>query len=254
MSKLQSYAPTATTNYTIPSANYEEITKSSLIKSPIDKTVFDSFAEIYSIITVLDVIENAFIKDYITDKEKYTLTSLRLINQYQIIIKDFKQDPLKLEKCVEVLGNQFDTFLVDFAKKFNLNRPLAIKRLTLGIPATIEGDLGSELTSRISTPVPEPNQNIRLIAECTSHFITCMDALKLSYKTREQLHPLLSELVVSLNDLSELNTKFEFQGKSKLVNWLIKLNNLVVDLSKDEIEEFLNDLNSAYKSFYTALE
>lgn len=271
MSGPPSYAPTATSSFTIPTTNYhEEITRSSLIHSTADKDVLNSFAEIYSIVTVLEMIEKAFIKDYITNKEKQTSTSLRLINQYQIILKGFKEDATKIHTCQKFLADLaegFENFLSCFSQTFKLNCPLAVKRLTLGIPVTIElmGDEGSSgfnSTRESNTATPLGNQgtgastsqNARLIAESTSSFITCMDALKLSYNTKDQLHPLLSELVINLNELSEENSKFDFQGKSKLVNWLIKLNNLQDELSTADTEQFLDDLNVAYKNFYMTLE
>lgn len=265
MGEPPSYAPTATSSYTVPTTNYhEEITKSSLIKSPIDRSVLDSMAEIYSIITVLEMIENSYIKDYITDKEKYTLTTLRLINQYQIILKGFKEDDLKKNKCNELLNSSdFASFLDDFTRKFKLNCPLAINRLSRGVPITIElfenessnnSSRMSPSLSNIPVSVEAKTGQVRLIAECTSNFITCMDALKLNYKTKDQLHPLLSELVINLNELIEINAKFEFPGKSKLINWLIKLNNLQQELDSEEIEQFLSDLNTAYKNFYLILE
>ena len=109
------------------------------------------------------------------------------------------------------------------------------------MPATIEQINGNQPTSA----------SARLVAEITGNFITCMDAVKLNYKSKEQLHPLLSDLVVNLN---ELNEELQFTGKSKLVNWLIKINNLQTELTQEEADSFLNDLDIAYKGFYTTLE
>lgn len=274
MASLPAYAPTNTTSYT-PSNNstryHEEISKSSLLKSNTHKTVYDSLAEIYSIITVLEVIENSFLKDYITDKEKYTSTALRLINQYQMLLKGFQNDDLKLQVLKTLLGPLADDLsnLIELlCRKFNLESySLAIDRLTSGIPATIE-HFHTHVESHHHPPPPTDSGNkasARLVAETTGNFITCMDAVKLNYRTKDQLHPLLSDLVISLNDLvtkgddaQSENDDFkpiDFQGKSKLVNWLIKLNNLGDDkLSDDEADTFLLDLDTAYKGFYISLE
>ena len=53
-------------------------------------------------------------------------------------------------------------------------------------------------------------------------FITFMDALKLSYKSKDQLHPLLSELMTSLNT----SMPKDFEGRAKIVQWLITLNQM----------------------------
>lgn len=274
MASLPAYAPTSTTSYT-PSNNstryHEEISKSSLLKSNTHKTVYDSLAEIYSIITVLEVIENSFLKDYITDKEKYTSTALRLINQYQMLLKGFQNDDLKLQVLKTLLGPLSDDLsnLIELlCRKFNLEScSLAIDRLTSGIPATIE-HFHTHVESHHHPPPSTDSGNkasARLVAEATGNFITCMDAVKLNYRTKDQLHPILSDLVISLNDLvtkgddaQSENDDFkpiDFQGKSKLVNWLIKLNNLGDEkLSDDEADTFLLDLDTAYKGFYISLE
>lgn len=259
MSEPSAYAPTDTTNYTIPIADYHhEVSRGGIAQSANEQDVLNSLAEIYSIITVLEMIETSFIKDYITDKEKYTSTALRLISQYQIIVKSFKEEPKLTGLCRFIPNFNYDTFLDQFVSTFNMNYPLAVKRLNVGVPVTIEHiDNNSNVNLAPDTSRSElntPNQNTRLIAETTSNFITCMDALKLQYKTKEQLHPLLTELVVNLNELIEESSRFEFQGKPKLINWLIKLNNLVGELSSSEIEDFLNDLNVAYRNFYKTLE
>lgn len=277
MTSLPAYAPTNTTSYT-PSSNsnrlHEEISRSSLIKSNTHKAVYDSLAEIYSIITVLEVIENSFLKDYITDKEKYTSTTLRLINQYQMLLKGFQNDELKLQILTTLLSREtalasdFSNLIDLICRKFSLEScSLAIDRLKSGIPATIE-HFHTHVESHHHPPPSADSGNkasARLVAEATGNFITCMDAVKLNYRTKDQLHPLLSDLVISLNDLVTKEETSEstdddlkpidFQGKSKLVNWLIKLNNLGDGtLSEDEADTFLQDLDAAYKGFYISLE
>lgn len=272
-----SYAPVSTTSYTPSSHLYsqEEITRTSLIKSPLHKNVYESLAEVYSIITALEVLENSFIKDYITDKEKYTSTTLRLLNQYQMLFKGLCDDSRKYDILNNMLNqkllNDLSNFLPLFTEKYSLDSPLASKRIETGVPATIEHfhthvsssshhmESNSSLATAPTSGGNTNNKSARLIAETTGNFITCMDALKLNYRTKEHLHPLLSELVVSLNDLvnNDDNEKgIEFQGKSKLVNWLIKLNNFQdnQELTSEEIEAFLNDLDYAYKNFYVSLE
>lgn len=264
-----SYAPTATTSYTTSSKDgrYEtEVLKLDFMKSLTHQTIYESLAEVYSIIPTLEMIENSLLKDYITDKEKYTSTSLRLINQYQLILKGFKDDePEKQLILKQLLSSSkitlqlptLDNFLSCMIEKFRINCPLAIKRLQVGVPATIQ-HLSTQVESS-SHPTPASSSSSgRLVAEITGNFITCMDAIKLNYNTKSQLHPLLSDLVVNLNDLVEASSShnsIDFNGKSKLVNWLIKLNNLQDEtLTKDECDLFLNDLDLAFKGFYSSLE
>lgn len=260
------YAPTATTSYTASTkdARFDhEVSKLDLMKNSLHQTIYESLAEIYSIIPTLEMIENSFLKDYLTDKEKYTSTSLRLINQYQLILKGFQEDDHDKQVVLQQLISgsttlqlpSLDNFLACMVEKFRINCPLGIKRLQVGIPATIQ-HLSTQVES--SSHPTTTNASGRLVAEITGNFITCMDAIKLSYNTKAQLHPLLSDLVVNLNDLVEASpthSSIDFQGKSKLVNWLIKLNNLGEEvLDKEECDLFLNDLDMAYKGFYSSLE
>jgi ESCRT-I complex subunit VPS28 len=239
------------------------------MKTPMHQSIYESLSEIYSIIPTLEVIEVSFLKDFVTDKEKYTSTSLRLINQYHMILATFIEDgEPKLSLLKQLIDSNnvklsipdLDNFLPCLVEKFHINCPLAVKRLQLGIPATIQ-----HLTTKVESS-SHPSNNThggssatssRLVAQITGNFITCMDAVKLNYNTKQQLHPLLSELVVNLNDLVEASpdhNSIDFKGKSKLVSWLIKLNNATESISEEECNTFLNDLDVAYKGFFTTLE
>lgn len=267
------YAPTATTSYTVSSRNgaesLQEVDRSQLFHTPTHKVVYESLAEIHSILTVLEMLENAFLKDYITDKDKYTSTVLRLMNQYQIILQTLSNTTEKQRALKDILpksSENQENLLDELTSTLDCEVPLAIKRIEIGMPATME-QRGSKLGTA-NEESTDRNQGSRtsgkLVAKVTGNFITCMDALKLNYRTKEQLHPLLSDLVVSLNDLTVYDTTeegekkegtLEFAGKSKLISWLIKLNNLKDnELSQEEIETFLNDLDETYKNFYTTLE
>lgn len=274
MSQLPAYAPTATSSYAPADSHtnyHQEITRASFLSTSIHKAVYESLCEIYSIISVLEMIENAFVKDYITDKEKYTSTVMRLINQYHILLQSFGKSPTHRLVLLDILPGVSDdnsNILKVLQEKFNFHSPLAVDRLTSGIPATIEHlhtqveSSSHPAASQTSLPIENRTQaaSARLVAEATGNFITIMDALKLNYKTKSQLHPLLSDLVISLNDLvtkdSDSSKPMDFPGKSKLVNWLIRLNNLgeADELALEESDLFLDDLDVAYRGFYNSLE
>src|SRR5271170_1831747 len=59
-------------------------------------------------------------------------------------------------------------------------------------------------------------------ADWGEKFITFMDALKLSYKSKDELHPHLSDLMTSLNT----SMPRDFEGRAKIVQWLITLNQM----------------------------
>lgn len=219
----------------------------------------------------MELIENSFLKDYITDKEKYTSTVMRMINQYQMLVKGFGKTPTHQSVLAEILPGIDDTYsnlLQLMQDKFRLHVPLAAERLISGVPATIQ-HFHTVVESSSEAKEESTTQGLasvlalalaRLVAEATGSFITLMDALKLNYKTKSQLHPLLSDLVVSLNDLvlreNDASKPIDFPGKSKLVGWLIKLNNLDDDeeLPQHGIDQFLDELDEAYKGFFNSLE
>lgn len=78
-----------------------------------------------------------------------------------------------------------------------------------------------------------------------------MDAVKLGYRTRDQLHPLLAELLLSTNRVARL----ESRSRGRLVEWLVRVNRLRGQESIDEkaARELLGDLDTAYREFYSAL-
>lgn len=55
------------------------------------------------------------------------------------------------------------------------------------------------------------------VAETVQHFITAMDSIKLNLISVDALHPLVSDIVDSLN--KNMNLPPDFDGKVKLRNW-----------------------------------
>ena len=58
-----------------------------------------------------------------------------------------------------------------------------------------------------------------------------MDALRLNYNAKDQLHPLLSDVITAVNNVTGAR---EFEGRGKIVQWLITLNQMGAG---DEIDE-----------------
>jgi len=79
------------------------------------------------------------------------------------------------------------------------------------------------------------------------NFITFLDALKLNMVSKTQLHPLLSEVIQSVNKVTE----GDFENRDKIIKWLIKLNQMGVsdELSEEETRELEFDMDSAYSGF-----
>lgn len=79
-----------------------------------------------------------------------------------------------------------------------------------------------------------------------------MDSLKLNLIAVDQIHPLLSDLMQSLNKVSLMGT---FEGKSRIKEWLIILNKMKAndELGEDQVRQLLFDLENAHTSFYRCL-
>jgi ESCRT-I complex subunit VPS28 len=87
-----------------------------------------------------------------------------------------------------------------------------------------------------------------------------MDALKLKYKSKDQLHPHLSDLMTSLNT----SMPRDFEGRAKIVHWLIVLNQMRAadELTDDQsrqvprnpqLTQMLFDIETAYNQFFNAI-
>lgn len=244
------YAPTRST-YS-PSVRSQQLnTEVRLHETPQERELYESLAEIYSIIVTLDFVEKAYLKDSISHEE-YTPTCIRLLAQYNTILKN------------EQVASEFAS-LDEFRQKYGLTHSHAIQRLRIGVPATVEHAVGASAAKTAAsplTPVPSGtgsgsgagtgNGSAKAVAEATGNFITAMDGLKLNFKAKDELHPLLSELMTSLNRVTTL----DFEGRGKLVQWLITLNGMKIneELSDEQVRQLLFDLDNAYKAFYKTLE
>ena len=201
------YAP-AQNGVILPHTTGLHETELKLFTTTAQREIWERLADIYSIIISLEYLEKAYVRDTITQTQ-YSLTCHRLLSQYRSILR------------AKSVANQFVN-LDEFMKTYNVNCPSAAYRLQLGIPATVEHPPDTGL-KELQDGVPQSTKtNPKDIAEAVQHFITLMDALKLKYTSKDWLHPLLSSLMLSLNNV----TSGEFEGRAKIVQWLITLNKM----------------------------
>ncbi|KAJ1498915.1 Vacuolar protein-sorting-associated protein 28 [Coelomomyces lativittatus] len=78
-----------------------------------------------------------------------------------------------------------------------------------------------------------------------------MDSVKLGMVAVDQLHPLLSDLMSSLNSIPR-----EIKGKEKIKVWLIALNQKKASdgLDEEQARQFHFDLESAHTEFHRSLQ
>lgn len=237
-----SYAPTPY-SYTpnpalVASINLDEEVR--LASSSAERDLYESLAEIYSIIVTLDGLEKAYIKDVITETE-YTETCTRLLKQYKSSLGD------------ETVAKEFGD-LETFKRSWGLECPRATERLRIGLPATVEqASHGAPATSMGAAAggAPGGTASGSLILTATENFITFLDALKLNWVSKDALHPLLSEVIQSVNKVTDR----DFENRSKIIQWLITLNQMraTEELSEDQARELAFDIEQAYHGFKATL-
>ena len=124
--------------------------------------------------------------------------------------------------------------------------PRATERIRIGLPSTVTAPSINTTTSG------NGGSNGTLILEATQDFITFLDALKLGLLAKDQLHPLLSDVIQSANKVTDR----DFEGRGKIVQWLITLNQMKAteEVSEDQARELELDMNSAYQGFKATLK
>lgn len=125
--------------------------------------------------------------------------------------------------------------------------PRATERIRIGMPSTMTA---TSYTS--AAPSSGGGINGTLILEATQDFITFLDAVKLGLLAKDQLHPLLRDVIQSVN---KVTTK-DFEGRGKIVQWLITLNQMKAteEVSEDHARELELDMNAAYQGFKETLK
>ncbi|CAK7265451.1 Vacuolar protein-sorting-associated protein 28 [Sporothrix epigloea] len=244
-----SYVPNTALSATI---NLNEEVK--LTETRAERDLQGSLAEIFSIIVTIDELEKAFLKDAITEAD-YTDICERSLKQYNSILKD--------ETVAAAYGS-----LDEFKKEWDLEVPRATERIRAGMPSTAlvagggggnggissGGNGGAEIGSGGGANAGKGNAGApsgALILEATQDFITFLDALRLGLLAKDQLHPLLTDVIHAVNKVTDR----DFENRGKIVQWLITLNQMkATDVLDDgQARELELDINSAYQGFKSTL-
>ncbi|EKM55171.1 uncharacterized protein PHACADRAFT_120259 [Phanerochaete carnosa HHB-10118-sp] len=189
-----------------------------------EREKYESLATLFGIIIALDYLERAYVRDSVTAVE-YSPACTRLLSQYKTMLKLVGSDVPSIE---------------EFMTRYRMDCPAALHRLKVGVPATVEHS---------SEAGPETG---KWIAETTQGFITFMDALKLRMRAKDQLHPILQELVTGY---ARFKGSKDWEGRSKLVAWLISLNSMKAseELTDEQIRQLSFDIENAYSEFFRSL-
>ncbi|KAF0980567.1 hypothetical protein FDP41_013349 [Naegleria fowleri] len=172
--------------------------------------------------------KKAYVKDSIMATE-YADACRKLIAKFKTIQPIVSADVPDIER---------------FMKEYRLDCPAATNRLLkVGVPATVEH--GGK----------DPNQTaptVKLIAQATQYFITVMDTIKLGLLAKDQLAPILVDLMDSLNSL---HIK-DFEGKTKIRDWTVTFNQMKAheSIDEDQARQLYYDIEQAYNQFHKVLQ
>ncbi|EFC40085.1 predicted protein [Naegleria gruberi] len=201
--------------------------KVKLFETRKDREKFENMSELYSLIYSVERLEKAYVKDSIKADE-YTKACSKLIAKFKTITPIVSADVPDIEK---------------FMREYKLDCPAATNRLLkVGVPATVEH--GGKDTSGESTA--------KQIAQTTQYFITLMDSIKLGLVAKDQLAPMLLDLMDSLN---KLQIK-EFEGKLRIKDWIVTFNQMKAheNLDDDQARQLYYDVEQAYNQFHKVLQ
>ena len=221
-------------------------------------------AEIYSIIITLDGLEKAYIKDSIPEVE-YTELCSRLLNQYKSILRDdtvsrefedletFKKKWDVGQKTDEPKNSVALATISSFLLMVHLQIecPRAMERLRVNLPATVAEPSASHHASSNGVSQARSSATGSQILLATENFITFLDALRLNMRSKDALHPLLSEVIQTVNQV----TTADFENRGKIISWLIRLNGMKAteELGEDEARQLIFDMEGAYAGFKATL-
>ncbi|ORY78039.1 vacuolar protein sorting-associated protein 28 [Leucosporidium creatinivorum] len=205
-------------------ANFNLDEEVRLFTSNADRERYDELATLYGIIISLDYLEKAYVRDSIPQSQ-YTPACSRLLAQFKTIMK--------------LVGDSVPN-LDAFMTEYRMDCTAAAHRIEVGVPATVEHS--SE----------EGVEAAKWVAETTQNFITFMDALKLKLRAKDQLHPLLTDL---MSGYTRFKASSEWEGRPKILHWLITLNQMRAseEITEEQSRQMLFDVEHAYSEFFRSL-
>ncbi|KAH7102438.1 vacuolar protein sorting-associated protein 28 [Auriculariales sp. MPI-PUGE-AT-0066] len=196
-----------------------------LYSNNLERERLESQGTLFGIVVALEFLERAYVRDSITAVE-YVPACTKLIGQYRTMLK--------------LLGNSLPS-LDAFMARYRMDHPAALHRLKVGVPATVEHSSDTAAESG------------KWVAETTQRFITFMDALKLGLRAKDELHPMLQELMTGF---ARFKGSKDSEARSRMIAWLITLNGMKAadEITDDQSRQLLFDVDHAYSEFFRSLE
>ncbi|KAF7291884.1 Vacuolar protein sorting-associated protein 28 [Mycena indigotica] len=205
-----------------------------------DRERYNLLATLFGIVVALDYLERAYVRDSITSTE-YSPACTRLLSQYKTMLKLVGDDVPSIEQ---------------FMSRYRMDHTAATHRIKVGVPATVEHS---------SEAGPETS---KWVAQTTQGFITFMDAIKLRMWAKDQLHPILQDLVTGY---ARFKGSKDWEGRSRMVGWQVEFNSFFQlssnkfrlitlnamkaseEITEEQSRQLLFDADNAYNEFFRSL-
>ncbi|KAL0580674.1 Vacuolar protein-sorting-associated protein 28 [Marasmius crinis-equi] len=191
-----------------------------------EREKYETLATLFGILTSIHYLEAAYLRDAVSAAE--------LLSQYNTIMKQ------------KIIRDEVSS-VEEFMKKYRMDYSAALERVKVGVPATVEHPAGSDTGLSGS-------ETAKWVAETTESFITFMDGLKLNLRAKDQLHPLLQNVVTSYARFKGSGGAQD-EARSRLVGWLITLNGMSASemITEDQSRQLSFDVEHAYSEFFRSL-
>ena len=155
-----------------------------IVIAPSERHTVEHLSDLYSVLMAMEKLEKAFHRDLVTS-EQYNAAVERLFDKY---------DRITMQLAAQKLFTSLDAFTAEY----NMNCPGAKTCILNGRPslkaaaaAAAAADSGADMGLKPKT-----------ILEAGQHFITLMDCLKLGQRAKDQLHPILVDLIATVEKIN----------------------------------------------------
>lgn len=231
-----------------------------------DRHYVDDLSDLYAAVVAIEKIEKAFHRDLITN-ESYEVLLKRLLKKYRTIVAQLENSDggsngvgSSSSSHSQSHGGRFtvDAFWAEYGSKCSAAR----QRVRVGHPEEVR-DQEAAAAALATTHQQQQQQqqqtkekgfDPKIVLECGQFFITLMDCLKLQQTAVDQLFPILSDLVNSLQKLPKAREVLP-TVLGKLETWVGRLTAMHPsdELNDRDTRELAFDLERGYQTFYQLL-
>ena len=225
-----------------------------------EKHQMSYLSDLFSVIVAIEKLEKANHRDLVT-AEEYEPAIQRLLDKYQTIV-------LQLQRCAIIADGDsahvgtttstnwfrgvdvfWQTYCSNmFAAKIRVDARFPTAKTAT--PLTNSGREGA-ITPESTGKDHSRKGDLKRVFLITQHFITFMDCLKLNQHAKDQLFPILNDLVNAVRKGAA-----NFSYLPKLEAWMARLEKMHPsdDLPEREVRELGFDMERGYQAFEEFLE